>query len=283
MKHITHIGQFDRKFVDDLFAKADQMVRTDFYDTYTKNYVLGSLFFEPSTRTKLSFESAHSRLGGSVISESGNSSLLKGETLVDTIKTVSQLADVICLRYSGDLTAVELAEHSSVPFINCGDGANEHPTQALLDLYTIYKSLGRMDNFSVLFFGDMRYARTIKSLRQLLLLCENVKVEFELPYYSASEPGDRGWTEKLKDCDVLYITRPQKERWPKPDAFTMKNTAVSFNEVRMMKEGSIVLHPGPRTKEMNPAVDVDPKIKMWDQVKLGMILRMALLKTVLKD
>lgn len=301
-KHILSVNQFNRTDLDEIFRVADNCkawfegtdwgVSTDPSLKHSKtveippapyNYILASLFHEASTRTRFSFESAHQRLGGSTLSVEdmgATSSLAKGESLEDTIKAAAELSDIICLRHPDKDASNKAALVSKVPIINCGDGGNEHPTQALLDLYTIQKEMGRIDGLNILFFGDVRHARTIRSLRSLLTLYQ-VNCEFEICYHTPAEPNDRGWSEKLKDADVLYVTRPQRERWPEGAKFQMKNTTISFAELARMKKDAIVMHPGPRNGEMNPLADSDPRVAVWRQVRNGMWIRMALLKLLL--
>lgn len=305
-KHILSVSQFTRSDLDEIFDLTDQI--QSFFEgkeghldprfttpvpdknveglSWKKSYdfMLATLFHEASTRTRFSFEAAHQRLGGTLLSVAdmaGTSSQAKGETLVDTVKTVSQFADIICLRHPERDWHNGVVEASDVPVINCGDGSNEHPTQALLDLYTIWREKKTIDGLNILFFGDIRFARTIRSLKVLLNLYQGVVTTNELCFHSDAEPGDQSWDQKLSRCDVLYITRPQRERWPSPDAYRVKNIVVSFAELSKMKDDAIVLHPGPRTKEMNPQVDRDERVAIWRQVKNGMYLRMALMKLLL--
>lgn len=301
-RHIVSINQFTRKDVEEIFDIADKCQaafespwETDGFNPSVKrspanllppvpyNFSLASLFFEASTRTRFSFEAAHQKLGGTILSATNVSSTssVKGESLQDTIMAVSQFSDIICLRHPDKESAAKAAEVSSVPIINCGDGGNEHPTQALLDLYTIWREKKKIDGLNILFFGDTRFARTIRSLKSLLTLFEGVTTTNELCFHSQAEAGDQPWDKKLRECDVLYITRPQKERWPSPDAYKIKNITVSFAELQKMKTDAIVLHPGPRNHELNPQCDNEPKVAIWRQVKNGMYLRMALLKLLL--
>lgn len=298
MNHILTSNQFTRKQIEELFElarkcqswheqtpswelKGDPCLSGDGRPFF---YMMGSLFLEPSLRTRFSFEAAHQRLGGSVITaaDASSTSQSKGESLEDTVRAASQLVDVICLRSPIKGAAEAAASVSSVPIINCGDGSNEHPTQALLDLYTIGREIGRLDNLNVLFFGDdYVYTRTVRSLMQMLSLFDNNKVETELSYYQNHLPADSNWLKKLSECDVLYVTRRQKERWPQGRNVVDRKITVSFNELNLMKPKSVVLHPGPRNLEINPQIDNEPKLAMWRQVKNGMYVRMAILKTVL--
>lgn len=304
-KHILAVNQFTKSDLDEIFGLTDQIQsyfegKEGYIDprfttpvsdqsvdglSWKKPYdfMLATCFHEASTRTRFSFEAAHQRLGGTLLSVAdmaGTSSQSKGETLADTVKTVSQFADAICLRHPQKDWHNGVIEASDVPIINCGDGSNEHPTQALLDLYTIWREKKTIDGLNILFFGDTRFARTIRSLKTLLNLYD-VETTNELIFHSEAEPGDQSWEQKLRQCDVLYITRPQKERWPSPDAYRLKNIVFSFAELSKMKEDAIVLHPGPRTAEMNPQADRDERVAIWRQVKNGMYLRMALLKLLL--
>lgn len=294
--NILNAAQFKRQDIENLFELADQC--QSWFESRSWEikgdpclssegrpyyFAMASLFMEPSLRTRFSFELAHQKLGGVVVTADDvqSTSQAKGESLEDTIRTASQLADVICLRSPRRGAAEAAAAVSRVPVINCGDGANEHPTQALLDLYTIWRQFGKIDGLNILFFGDdYHYTRTVKSLRQVLGLYE-VNVSVELSYSNGPIPNDGDWRKRLATCDVLYVTRPQKERWPQGNTFKDRGISISFNELNQMKENAIVMHPGPRNGEINPQIDNEPKMKMWDQVRNGMYMRMAVLKTAL--
>ena len=261
--------------------------------------IMACLFFEPSTRTRLSFESAMIRLGGSVLGFADvatSSAGGKGETLADTIRTVERYADVIVIRHNLDGSARVAAEFSRIPVINAGSGSEEHPTQALLDLYSIKKLKGKIDGMSISLCGDLKYGRTVHSLGMALA---HYKVTVKL----AAPPGLRmkpaiidemkkaglhvtevdTVEEAVKDVDVVYMTRIQKERFPdirEYDAVKGK-FRLRLDEVRMMREDAIILHPLPRVDEIEPEVDKTPQAKYFDQVYNGVITRMAILKLIL--
>lgn len=298
MKHILDASQFAQDELSNLFSLTRQIEmhystkigglpdpkvainkrNWDFFESRPFDYVIATLFTEPSTRTKSSFETAVMKLGGSILPiDFRRSSMEKGETFEDTIKTVSQYADAMVIRHHEEGMVARAAEVSEVPVINGGDGAGEHPTQSLIDLYTMYKRFESVDGLKILFVGDNEKSRTVNSLRKILELYD---VEVKL----FSEEDDL--EQCLKTCDVLYITRFQKERWKTADTPSMfteddLKTRIDLKKVSWMKESSIILHPLPRTIELSPSVDQDPRACYWEQVKNGVYVRMALLKHVL--
>lgn len=238
------------------------------------DFLMATVFFEPSTRTRLSFEAACLKLGGDIISVENaviSSSDKKGESLEDTIKTISQYADVIVLRHPETGSAQRAAENSDVPVINAGDGDGEHPTQALLDLYTIWKEKGTIDGLNILFHADIEHARTVNSLKKLLGLYD-VEIKEEGLF-------DSGVSPQWEEADVVYVTRIQSER----HSLRMNDaiTQVNKNLMGKMKNDAILLHPLPRCGEVSRDVDSDHRSAFWRQVKNGMYVRMALLKMVL--
>jgi aspartate carbamoyltransferase catalytic subunit len=261
--------------------------------------IMACLFFEASTRTRLSFESAMLRLGGSVlgfadviVSSAGG----KGETLADTIRTVERYADVIVMRHPLDGSARVAAEFSSVPIINAGSGSEEHPTQGLLDMYSIKKFKGNIDGLSVSLCGDLKYGRTVHSLG-MALSHYDVKIKLAAPPTLRMKPAIVNEMKKaglevkevdsveeaMKDADVVYMTRIQKERFPdisEYDAVRGK-FRISLNEVALMPEDGIILHPLPRVDEIDSEVDATPQAKYFDQVYSGVVTRMAILKMIL--
>jgi len=261
--------------------------------------IMACLFFEPSTRTRLSFESAMIRLGGSVLGFADvatSSAGGKGETLADTIRTVERYADVIVIRHNLDGSARVAAEFSRIPVINAGSGSEEHPTQALLDLYSIKKLKGKIDGMSISLCGDLKYGRTVHSLG-MALAHYKVTVKLAAPPGLRMKPAIIGEMKKaglhvtevdtleeaVKDVDVVYMTRIQKERFPdirEYDAVKGK-FRLRLDEVRMMREDAIILHPLPRVDEIEPEVDKTPQAKYFDQVYNGVITRMAILKLIL--
>ena len=263
-----------------------------------RGHVIASLFFEPSTRTRLSFESAVQRLGGRIIgfSEAGNSSVSKGETLKDTILTVANYSDLIIMRHPVEGSARFASEVSSVPVVNAGDGANQHPTQCLLDLYSIQKTQGTLENLSIAIVGDLKYGRTVHSLIQAmanfnpvfhfvspptLRLPEEYKIflnNHNIPFFEHSEI-----TDCIRESDILYVTRVQRERFSDPMEYEkVKNAYVLHN--RMLdgsRENLRIMHPLPRVTEINIDVDPNPKAYYFTQALNGVYTRMAIISAIL--
>lgn len=256
--------------------------------------LLATLFFEPSTRTRLSFESAMARLGGRVIgfSETATSSTAKGETFSDTIRTVEQYADIIAVRHPREGTARLAAEIAAVPIINGGDGANQHPTQTLLDLYTLRKFFGKIAGLKIALVGDLKYSRTIHSLCRALLLFDGVQIalvspeSLRLPAYLMKAAAGTTTTfreteslpDALREADVVYMTRIQKERFPDVvDYEKVKNAYVL--DAKMLEDAPEhlkVLHPLPRVNEISPDVDATPHAGYFQQARNGVIMRQAI-------
>jgi len=299
---ILSVAQFDREMLSYIFGRAREMremvERVGGVDLL-KGKVLACLFYEPSTRTSSSFIAAMERLGGSVIPITQGvkfSSISKGETLADTIRVLEQYADVIVLRHPEIGSAREAAEAASVPVINAGDGPGEHPTQALLDLFTIREELGTVDGLKVAMVGDLRYGRTVHSLTKLLLQY-NVSLRFvapeilRLPLKVMNEVIDSGLNVRethdvadvIENADVLYVTRVQKERFTDLAQYEeVKNYYEITPEIMAMaKKKMVVMHPLPRVGEIHDTVDVDPRAAYFRQVRNGMYIRMALLAAVL--
>ena len=266
-----------------------------------KGYVQACVFYEPSTRTSSSFIGAMERLGGSTIPITQGiqySSVSKGESLVDTMLTLEKYADIIVLRHPEIGSAAQAAKYASVPIINAGDGAGEHPTQALLDLYTIRKEFGRIDGLKVAMLGDLRNGRTVHSLTKLL---ENYDVSLRyvspdtlrLPLNLMNELINKGidvretdrMEDIISDVDVLYVTRIQKERFTDMALYEeVKNYFEITEEVLAhAKKDMIVMHPLPRVGEIHYKVDRDPRAAYFRQVRNGMFVRMALLASVLGE
>jgi aspartate carbamoyltransferase catalytic subunit len=260
--------------------------------------ILASLFFESSTRTRLSFESAMIRLGGQVITvENGQStSVTKGERLEDTGAVISHYADVIVMRHSDSGSVETLSSEATIPVINAGDGSNEHPTQALLDLYTIFSEKQRIDNLKIGFVGDLRYGRTVHSLVNLLSQY-NVSFSFisdpslRLPEAQLEALYSKGMevvessslSESIIHLDVLYATRVQKERFHNEGAYLkVKDSCLLTQSILDTSKSSLsLLHPLPRVNEISPEVDKDPKARYFKQAENGVYLRMALLSLIL--
>jgi aspartate carbamoyltransferase catalytic subunit len=263
-----------------------------------QDYVVATLFFEPSTRTRLSFESAASRLGAQVIgfSEPGSSSVQKGESLRDTIMTVSNYSDIIVMRHPKEGSARFASEVAKVPIINAGDGANQHPTQTLLDMYSIRKTQGTLDNLNIAFVGDLKYGRTVHSL--VIALCNYNTTfhlvspnELKLPSSVKSHIKENTLAyhqytdilDVIPRVDILYMTRIQKERFSDPiDYEKVKNSYVLRNAMLENARSNLkILHPLPRVNEISVDVDDNPKAYYFSQALNGVYVRQALLTSIL--
>ncbi len=256
--------------------------------------ILANLFFEPSTRTRMSFEAAMKRLGGDVINLTAQeaSSIAKGETLADTIKVVSKYCDAIVIRHPLIGAARFAAEHSDVPIINAGDGAGQHPTQTLLDLYTIKKECGKLSGISIALVGDLRYSRTVHSLIKALNLFDAEIYLVSPPILSLPEeileevPNAKitDLNEVIKAVDVLYVTRIQRERFPDEEEY--KKVANSYkitpDLLKNAKDNLIILHPLPRVNEIDTAVDKTKHARYFEQAFYGVPVRMAILTEVIR-
>lgn len=299
---ILSVRQFDRETLSYVFELANEMrdvVRVDGGTDLLARRVLAAIFYEPSTRTSASFIAAMARLGGSVIPITQGvqfSSVSKGESLPDTMRVLQQYADAIVLRHPDVGSATLAAEAATVPVINAGDGAGEHPTQALLDLYTIRDELGTLDGLHIAMVGDLRFGRTVHSLTRLLTQYA-VRLTFVSPEILRL-PLDlmndvRGAqlevietysvADVIGDVDVLYVTRVQKERFSDTSQY---EDVRNFYEItpelmKSAKEKMIVVHPLPRLTEIPTTVDADPRAAYFRQVQNGMFVRMALLAAVL--
>jgi len=258
---------------------------------------LATLFFEPSTRTRLSFEAAMHKLGGTAIgfAEPERASIKKGENLADTVRVVENYADIIALRHPLEGAARLAAEFAQVPIINAGSGAEEHPTQALLDLYTILKEKNRIDGLNVALMGDLRYGRTVHSLAYALSLYD-VKLYLVSPELlrmrrevldaikeKISVAEKTGIEEVLPETDVLYVTRIQEERFPDPAEYVkVRGTyKIGLDTLKDAKEDLIIMHPLPRVDEIDDEVDETPHARYFQQVWNGIVMRMALLALIL--
>ena len=261
---------------------------------------LATLFFEPSTRTRLSHEAAMLNLGGSILgfSSADSSSAAKGESVSDTIQTVSCYADIIAMRHPKEGAPMVASRNSGVPIINAGDGGHHHPTQTLTDLLTIHSLKGRLDNITIGLCGDLKFGRTVHSLIEALVRYENVKFvlispeELRIPSYIRNEVLDKHGipyveVERLEDAlpelDILYMTRVQKERFfNEEDYIRMKDFYIlDANKMKLAKEDMFVLHPLPRVNEIAVEVDKDPRAAYFKQVQYGVYVRMALILTLL--
>ena len=299
---ILSVQQFDREMLAYIFARAREMremvERVGEVDLLKGN-VLTCLFYEPSTRTSSSFIAAMERLGGAVIPITQGvqfSSVSKGETLADTVRTLEQYSDAIVLRHPQIGSAKLAADYSAVPVINAGDGAGEHPTQALLDLFTIREELGHVDGLKVAMVGDLRNGRTVHSLTKLLTHFD-VSMRFvspeilRLPLNIMNEVRDAGIEARethdvadvIENADVLYVTRVQKERFADLAQYeeVKDHYEITTELMERAKEKMVIMHPLPRVGEIHYAVDDDPRAAYFRQVQNGMYIRMALLAAVM--
>ncbi|MBT3605034.1 MAG: aspartate carbamoyltransferase [Candidatus Latescibacteria bacterium] len=302
--HVIEAQQFGRELMNEIFAVTKEMeeVVSRYGSSILSRRIMASLFYEPSTRTRLSFESAMFRLGGEVITtESARefSSAAKGETLEDTIRIIEGYSDVIVMRHFESGAARRAAEVASVPIINAGDGPGQHPTQALLDLYTIQKELGRLDGIKVALVGDLANGRTARSLAYLLAKYDNVKLYFVAPSvvrmkddikdhlneHGVSFEEEENLLKVISEVDVVYQTRIQKERFGDriEDYEKARGKYIIDQEVMdALSKDAIVMHPLPRVDEIDPVVDSDPRAAYFRQAHNGLPIRMALLRMVLE-
>ncbi|PIR52593.1 aspartate carbamoyltransferase [Candidatus Peregrinibacteria bacterium CG10_big_fil_rev_8_21_14_0_10_49_10] len=299
-KHLTSTKQLTRDDTDAILKVSQDMetlLEKKGGDNRLQGKVLASLFYEPSTRTRLSFETAMLRLGGEVVTADGFqfSSLYKGETIEDTIMVVGQYADIICMRHPEGGSADKAASVSPVPFINAGDGPKQHPTQAILDLYTIQKEIGHIDNLHITMVGDLRYGRTVHSLSFLLGLYENVTftlvspAELTMPEKVTDFFKEKGISyteseemEKALDADIVYMTRVQKERFADQSEYDRLKLKYILTPKHLEGKNCTIMHPLPRVGEIDPAVDSNPRAAYFREVRNGMITRMALLSMLLQ-
>ena len=300
-RNLIDITDLSVEEIDQLIATAEDIIANPVkYQSVCAHKQLATLFFEPSTRTRLSFESAMLALGGSVLgfSEAMSSSTAKGETVGDTIHTVSCYADIIAMRHPKEGAPYAAAQYSEVPIINAGDGGHNHPTQTLTDLLTIHREKGRLNNFTIGFCGDLKFGRTVHSLVNALSRQTGIKFvfispeELKMPDYLKENVLDRNGlpyeeTTSLEDAmpqlDILYMTRVQKERFfNEADYIRLKDTYVLDPEKLVPAKADLtILHPLPRVNEITVSVDKDPRACYWKQVKNGKFIRMALIMKLL--
>ncbi|MCK5151026.1 MAG: aspartate carbamoyltransferase [Candidatus Thorarchaeota archaeon] len=299
-KNLISIHDLSREDIDlilDTAAKMENVAEKRSTDLHDK--IMAVLFFEASTRTRLSFESAMQRLGGSVLGFSevtSTSAGVKGETLADTIRTVERYADLIVIRHPLDGSARVSAEFASVPVINAGSGTEEHPTQALLDLYSIRKFIGKLDGLTISLCGDLKYGRTVHSLG-MALSHYDVNIKLAAPSGLGMKPAIIDEMKKkgisveavdsveeavTEDVDVVYQTRIQKERFPNVREYdrVKDKFRITKEDAERLKNDAIILHPLPRVDEIDAEVDSMPQAKYFDQVYNGVVTRMAILKLI---
>ena len=299
-RSLVEPGNFSLEEMEELFVLAEKIESDEFYLREScKGKILATLFFEPSTRTRLSFEAAMQRLGGSCIgfADPGSSSAAKGESLADTIRMAGSYADAVVMRSPKEGAALLASRYSSVPVINAGDGGHHHPTQTLTDLLTIRRLRGDIKNLVVGFCGDLKFGRTVHSLAKALARYEKISLFFISP--EELTPPDylvqhlkkqniefketRSLEEAMPLLDVLYMTRVQRERFfNEEDYIRLKDSYVlDKKKMALGKDNLIVLHPLPRVNEIAVEVDSDPRAAYFRQAKYGMYVRMALLASIL--
>ena len=297
-RDIISIEDFSRDEIDYIIRISHTMEpRATKSSDMLKGKILASLFFEPSTRTRLSFEAAMLKLGGSAIgfAEAEITSVRKGENLADTIRTVENYSDIIVLRHPLEGAAKLAAEFSRIPILNAGSGAEEHPTQALMDLYTIQKEKGKIDGLKIALIGDLRYGRTVHSLACALSLYD-IELYLISPDTLRMRHGvirtiknkisiseDANLEKIIPQLDVLYVTRIQKERFPDPAEYAkVKGTyRIDLKTLKKAKKDMIILHPLPRVDEIAYEIDSTPQARYFQQIRNGIIVRMTLLSLVL--
>lgn len=301
MKYLIDPMDLSVEEIDELIDIANDIIkdRTRYQDV-CRHKILATLFFEPSTRTRLSFESAMLSLGGNVLgfSSTSNTSASKGESVSDTISVVSSYCDIIAMRHPKEGAPLVATRKSTVPLINAGDGGHNHPTQTLTDLLTIYREKGRLDNLTIGFCGDLKFGRTVHSLTKAMSRYKNIKFvfiappELKIPEYLKHDLLDaknldykevETIEEVIEDLDILYMTRVQKERFfNEQDYIRLKDTYIlDLKKLEKSKSDLIVMHPLPRVNEITTEVDDDPRAKYFDQVQNGRFMRMALILKML--
>ena len=301
LRHLIDITDLTVDEVKEILDLADDMMANRAkYTDRLHGKILATLFFEPSTRTRLSFESAMLSLGGSVLgfSSADSSSTSKGETVSDTIRTVGCYCDIIAMRHPKEGAPIVAVNKSSVPIINAGDGGHQHPTQTLTDLMTIRRRMGRLDDLTIGLCGDLKFGRTVHSLLKTMARCKNVRFvlispeELRVPDYIINDVLEangipyketRSLEESMPELDILYMTRVQKERFfNEEDYIRLKNSYILTKEkMSLAKPDMAVLHPLPRVNEIALDVDNDPRAAYFEQVQNGVYVRMALIMTLL--
>ena len=300
IRNLISITDFSVEEIDKMIGVAgDIMKNPDKYIDICKGKKLATLFFEPSTRTRLSFEAAMLELGGSVLgfSEASSSSASKGESVSDTIRTVGCYADIIAMRHPKEGAPVVAARRTTIPIINGGDGGHHHPTQTLTDLLTITREKGRLNNLTVGLCGDLKFGRTVHSLIEAMLRYENVKFvliappELRVPQYIIDMLEKAGAEYKqvetmeavMPELDILYMTRVQRERFfNEEDYIRLKDTYIlNMDKLASAKKDMAILHPLPRVNEISVEVDDDPRAAYFRQALCGKYIRMALILNLL--
>ena len=298
MKHVLSSKQYTREELEEIFELADKIRRNPkHYKDKLEGKIIAIMFYEPSTRTRLSFETAALKLGAKIITTENAgefSSAAKGETIQDTVKVIAGYADAMVIRHKSETSAEDAASVNKIPILNAGSGKGEHPTQALLDLYTIKQKKGKLDGIKVAILGDLLYGRTIHSLIRLLSLYNNVEIyglsksAFELPQKYIDMLKEKGieykkctsFEELPRDLDVIYHTRIQAERFE--GDFGKEEFIIDKEILDTFSENTILMHPLPRVIEIAEEVDDDPRACYFEQAHNGLFVRMALLLQVLE-
>lgn len=306
LNYLVESQQLDKDILFELIKKADELrnLSKEELSKKLKNKILATLFYEPSTRTRLSFESAMLRLGGEILSTENAkefSSAAKGESIEDTVRVVSFYADCIVLRHYKEGAAKKALGVSQVPIINAGDGKGQHPSQALLDIYTIYREIHRLNNFKIAFVGDLAFGRTVRSLCYLLGKFENIEITFVSPENLKIKEDIKEYLERhnikfkeesdlnkvLSDVDVIYMTRIQKERMSIEDYEKAKGKyTINTENFNLINQNSRIMHPLPHVEEINLPVEIeknDKRVAYFRQAENGLYIRMALLLSILKS
>ena len=301
MENLIDIMQLSTEEIDELVKTGcDIMEHPAKYAHKCDGKILATLFFEPSTRTRLSFEAAMYELGGNVLSvaSAASSSASKGESVADTARVVSCYADIVAMRHPKEGAPLRASRYSRIPVINAGDGGHQHPTQTLTDLMTIRRRMGRLDNLTIGLCGDLKFGRTVHSLLKTMARCKNVRFvlispeELRVPDYIINDVLEangipyketRSLEESMPELDILYMTRVQKERFfNEEDYIRLKNSYILTKEkMGLAKPDMAVLHPLPRVNEIALDVDDDPRAAYFEQVQNGVYVRMALIMTLL--
>ena len=301
MKHVISPLDLSVQELDDILALAEDMISSpDKYKDVCHGKKLATLFYEPSTRTRLSFEAAMMNLGGNVLgfSSADSSSAAKGESVADTIRVISSYADICAMRHPKEGAPLVASQYSSIPVINAGDGGHNHPTQTLTDLLTIKKLKGRLDNLTIGVCGDLKFGRTVHSLIRAMIRYDNIRFvmispeELRIPDYLKKEVLDAQnipyrevsvLEPVMPELELLYMTRVQRERFfNEEDYIRLKDSFIlDSKKMELAREDMLVLHPLPRVNEISTEVDDDPRAVYFEQAKYGVYVRMALIMTLL--
>ncbi|MBR5505163.1 MAG: aspartate carbamoyltransferase [Clostridia bacterium] len=302
MRHLIDISDLSVLEIDELIDTANDIIQNpESYREKCKYKKIATLFFEPSTRTRLSFEAAMLELGGSVLgfSEAASSSAAKGESISDTVRVVSNYADIIAMRHFKEGAPMAASLKSCVPIINAGDGGHNHPTQTLTDLLTIKREMSRTDNLTIGLCGDLKFGRTVHSLINAMIRYDNIKFvfisppELKLPDYIKNDVLDKkqipyeeftSVEDAISKLDILYMTRVQKERFfNEADYERLKDSCIlNCEKLKLAKDNMIILHPLPRVNEITTDVDDDPRACYFKQAMYGKYIRMALILKLLE-